>query len=187
MSLAVFESEASISICTGELTPRAMSRPKRAGIISAARATFEVNAVSGCRSTENGTMWKVFDCPEGVDQGARSGRIVEILHRDRKIGDRERNRGSHEDELRQRQHQRETERHLVANDLGQFFACLGQNSSHRDHSSTATLPSCRAFSTTLMKTSSSEKRPSLTLMTCTPFASSFCAVLFVRPSRRRPR
>src|SRR5580698_7387574 len=61
MSLAVLESEASISICTGELTPRAMSRPKWAGMIRAARAMFDVNAVSGCRSTEKGTMRKVFE------------------------------------------------------------------------------------------------------------------------------
>ena len=77
-----------------------MSRPKRAGMIRAARATFDVNAVSGCRSTENGTMRKVFECAEGVDQGARSGRIVEILHRDGQIGDGERDGRSHEDELR---------------------------------------------------------------------------------------
>src|SRR5580658_2254849 len=61
MSLAVLESEASISICTGELTPRAMSRPKWAGMISAARAMFDVKAVSGCLSTGNGTMRNVFD------------------------------------------------------------------------------------------------------------------------------
>ena len=55
---------------------------------------------------------------ESVDQGVRSGRIVEILHRDGQIGDGKRDRRTHEDELRARQHQREAEGHFVADELG---------------------------------------------------------------------
>src|ERR1019366_4221378 len=112
--------------------------------------------------------------PERIDQRTGSGRVVQILHRYWKIADGKRDGRAHEDQLHQRQKQREAQRHFVPDNLRQFLACLCQNSSHVAYSSTATLPCCRAFSTTPINTSSSEKRPSRTLITRMPADSSLC-------------
>ena len=60
-SLAVFASEASIRIWTGELTPRARSRPKWGGMMSTARAALEASASSADLFTGQATTWKVIE------------------------------------------------------------------------------------------------------------------------------
>ena len=52
---AEFASDPSTRNCTGVSTPRAMSRPKCAGMMSTARAALEASAASGFRSTGQDT------------------------------------------------------------------------------------------------------------------------------------
>src|ERR1039458_5139048 len=58
-SLAVFASDASTRIWTGELTPWARSRPKWGGMMSTAHAVLEASAASGDLFTGQATTWKV--------------------------------------------------------------------------------------------------------------------------------
>ena len=108
--------------------------------------------------------------------------MVEVLHDDRQVVDGERDGRPQQQQQNERKHQRESERAIVANDLRQFLAGLGENASHVRSfiRRLATLPCWRAFSTTLMKTSSSEKRPSCTSSTRMPLARSFSVVVLLR-------
>ena len=130
-SWAVFESEASTSSCTGEGVPRAMSRPKVAGMISAARALLEVRASSGLRSTGQETTWKVTDARKASMKSCEAGGLIEVLHDDGQVVHRQGDGRSEQDEQNQREHQRQGQRAVVAHDLGQFFAGLRKDSSHR--------------------------------------------------------
>src|SRR5262249_21080424 len=67
-----------------------------------------------------------------------------------------------QDQQEHGKNERQGERPPVPNDLGQLLAGLRNYTTHFQ-SSDAALPSCCAFSTTLMKTSSIEKRPSRAL------------------------
>src|SRR4030095_885193 len=67
---------------------------------------------------------------EGVQEFARRRRIVIILGYYRKIGDRQRDRRSVQDQQDEGENERQRERPPVSNDLGQLFAGLRNYASH---------------------------------------------------------
>ena len=120
---------------------------------------------------------------KGIDEITRRRRIVQILDDDGQVAHCERERRGHE-EQHQRQEECERQRAPIPDDLGQLFSALREYASHPcSYLQAATLPSCRAFSTTPMNTSSMEKRPSRICMTRMPFDCSFSLVDF-SPARR---
>src|ERR1022692_3936445 len=118
---------------------------------------------------------------KGVDKIARRRRVVQILDNDGQVAHRERQRRGHQKQQQQRQEERQREGAPIANDLRQLFTGLRENASHFSvtlSSGAATLPSCRAFSTTPMNTSSMENWPSRICRTRIPFDSNFSLVAF---------
>jgi hypothetical protein len=67
---------------------------------------------------------------EGVDKVVGCRRAVEILHDDGQLGHGEREGGAQQREQDYGKHQREGERAPVADNLGELFSCLRDDSSH---------------------------------------------------------
>src|SRR5579864_6650096 len=113
---------------------------------------------------------------KGIDQFLGSLRLIEVLHDDGKIAHGQRDSSGLQQQQYHGEQERQHHRQAVAKKLRQFFLGLRENSPHDLplYSSAPILPRSRACSTTLMNTSSSEKRPSRASSTWTPPASSLC-------------